>query len=126
MTKVFCVFESTWEAADAFELDHNPTVEAWAKNDHLGFEILYIYRGVERKYRPDWLIRLTSGDVLILETEGQDTDQDQIKRKFLDEWVAAVNAHGGFGRWRWDVVLQPGALKDVLLAHSQVASIAAS
>ena len=74
-----------------------------------------------RKYRLDWLIRLTSGDVLILETKGQDTDQDQIKRKFLDEWVAAVNMHGGFGRWRWDVVLQPEALKDVLLAHSQIA-----
>lgn len=117
----FCVYDSAWEAADAFELDHNPAVEAWVKNDHLGFEILYIYRGVVRKYRPDWLIRLTNGDVLILETKGQDTEQDQVKRKFLAEWVDAVNAHGGFGRWRWDVALQPGALKDVLIRHGTAA-----
>lgn len=115
----FCVYDSAWEAADAFELDHNPAVEAWVKNDHLGFEILYIYHGVVRKYRPDWLIRLANGDMLIVETKGQDTDQDQVKRKFLAEWVAAVNAHGGFGRWRWDVASQPEALKDVLLKHGE-------
>ena len=39
-----CVYDSAWEASDAFVLDHNPNVAAWAKNDHLGFEILYIYR----------------------------------------------------------------------------------
>lgn len=70
-------------APDAFKLDHNPAVEAWAKNDHLGFEILYIYRGVVCKYRPDWLIRLTNDDVWILETKGQDTDQNQAKHNFL-------------------------------------------
>ena len=37
----FCVYDSTWEAAEAFELDHNPAVSAWVK-DHLAFEILYI------------------------------------------------------------------------------------
>ena len=103
-----CVYDSTWEATDAFELDDSPHVAAWAKNDHLGFEMLYIYRGVVRKYRPDFLIRLTTGDMLILETKGQDTDQDQVKRKYLDEWVEAVNTQGGFGRWRWDVAKQPG------------------
>jgi hypothetical protein len=35
-----------------------------------------------------------------LETKGQDTEQDKIKRRFLEEWVRAVSAHGGFGRWR--------------------------
>ena len=58
----FCVYDSTWEASEAFELDHNPDVAAWVKNDHLGFEILYVYRGVVRKYRPDFLIRFKSGE----------------------------------------------------------------
>lgn len=80
---------------DAFELDHNPAVDAWVKNDHLGFEILYIYRVVVRKYRSDWLIRLNNGDVLFLETEGQSTEHDQVKRKFLAEWMDAVNANSG-------------------------------
>ncbi len=57
----FCVFDSTWEASEAFELDRNPVVEAWVKNDHLGFEILYIFKGEVRKYRPDFIVRLKNG-----------------------------------------------------------------
>ncbi|PIQ97870.1 MAG: type III restriction endonuclease subunit R, partial [Nitrospinae bacterium CG11_big_fil_rev_8_21_14_0_20_56_8] len=115
----FCVHDSAWEATEAFELDRNPAVEAWVKNDHLGFEILYIYRGVVRKYRPDFIIRMKSGDHLILETKGQDTEQNKTKRRFLDEWVNAVNARGGFGRWRWGVSKDPGDIKDILAKHAQ-------
>lgn len=114
----FCVYDSAWEASEAFELDHNPAVAAWVKNDHLGFEILYVYRGVVRKYRPDFLIRLTSGDMLVLETKGKDSEQDQTKRRFLDEWAQAVNAHAGFGRWSWDVSTDPGDIKDILARHA--------
>jgi len=42
----FCVYDSTWEASDAYVLEHNPLVDAWVKNDHLGFEIFYVYRGL--------------------------------------------------------------------------------
>jgi type III restriction enzyme len=91
------VFDSAWEASDAFVLDDSDHVAAWVKNDHLGFEVLYVYRGVVRKYRPDFLVRLTNGDMLILETKGQETEQDKVKRRYLDEWTEAVNAHGGFG-----------------------------
>ena len=97
----FCVYDSTWEASEAFELDHNPAVEAWVKNDHLGFEVFYVHRGVVRKYRPDFIIGLKSGGYLVLETKGQDSEQDQTKRRFLDEWVNAVNGHSGFGHWSW-------------------------
>ena len=115
----FCVFDGTWEASDAFALDHAPEVAAWVKNDHLGFEVFYVHRGVVRKYRPDFLIRLKSGDMLVLETKGRDSDQDRTKRKYLAEWVAAVNAHGGFGRWRWDVALNPGEIHGILARHSR-------
>ena len=113
----FCVFDSTWEASDAFVLDHAPEVVAWVKNDHLGFEVFYVHQGVVRKYRPDFLIRLTSGDMLVLETKGQDTARDRTKRKFLAEWVEAVNQHGGFGRWSWDVSTAPGDIRDILARH---------
>jgi type III restriction enzyme len=113
----FCVYDSTWETNESFELDRNVSIDAWVKNDHLGFEILYIYRGVVRKYRPDFLIRFKSGHQLILETKGKDTEQDRTKRMFLEEWVNAVNAHGGFGRWSWDVSFDPGDVKDVLQRH---------
>ena len=114
----FCVQDSTWEASEAFALDHAPEVAAWVKNDHLGFEVFYVYRGVVRKYRPDFLIRLRSGDMLVLETKGQDSEQNQTKRRFLDEWANAVNAHGGFGRWSWDVSLAPGDIQDILSRHA--------
>ena len=114
----FCVHDSTWEATEAFALDHASEVAAWVKNDHLGFEIYYVDKGVVRKYRPDFLIRLTTGEQLILETKGRDTDLDRIKRHFLDEWVRAVNEHGGFGRWSWDVSTTPSDVRDILARHS--------
>lgn len=110
-----CVYDSTWEASDAYVLDTSDEVAAWVKNDHLGFEILYIYRGAVRKYRPDFLIRLKSGDMLVLETKGQDTEQDRVKRRYLDEWIQAVNAHGGFGRWAATVAKNPGEIRDILM-----------
>ena len=113
-----CVYDSTWEASEAFELDRSPLVSAWVKNDHLGFEVLYIYRGVVRKYRPDFIIRLKSGDVLVLETKGQDNEQNRAKRRFLEEWTDAVNQYGGFGRWRSDVSRHPSDIKDILVRHS--------
>lgn len=110
----YCVFDSTWEASETFALDHNDNVEAWVKNDHLGFEILYIFAGVVRKYRPDFVIRLKSGEYLVLETKGQDSQQNKTKREFLDEWVRAVNMHGGFGRWKWAVSRDPGDVEGLL------------
>ena len=111
----FCVYDSTWESSEAFELDRNPLVDAWVKNDHLGFEVLYVYRGVVRKYRPDFLVRLKSGDMLVLETKGQDDDQSRAKRRFLEEWIRAVNQHGGFGHWRSAISRDPGDIKDKLV-----------
>lgn len=115
----FSVYDSAWEASEAFELDHNRDIAAWVKNDHLNFEILYVYRGVVRKYRPDFLVRFKSGNQLVLETKGKDTDQDRRKREFLKEWVSAVNTHGGFGHWSSDVSLNPGDIKDILAKHAR-------
>ncbi|MFZ3169734.1 MAG: DEAD/DEAH box helicase family protein [Candidatus Methanoperedens sp.] len=110
----FCVFDSTWEASEAFELDRNPNIDAWVKNDHLGFEILYIFKGEVRKYRPDFLIRLKNRKLLILETKGQDSQQDKTKREFLDEWVKAVNQQGGFGEWTWAVSKDPADVSGII------------
>ncbi len=110
----FCVFDSTWEASEAFEFDRNKNVRAWVKNDHLGFEIIYVFKGVVRKYWPDFIIQLTNGNYLILETKGRDTQQDKTKRSFLDEWVKAVNQKGGFGKWRWAVSYNPADVTDII------------
>jgi type III restriction enzyme len=47
-----------------------------------------------KKYRPDFLIRLSNGVNLVLEVKGQDTQENRSKRQFLDEWVKAVNKFG--------------------------------
>ena len=114
-----CVYDSAWEASEAFELDHNPLVDAWVKNDHLGFEVLYVYRGVVRKYRPDFIIRLKSGNLLVLETKGQPDEQSRSKRRSLEQWTQAVNQHGGFGYWSSDVSFDPGDVKDILVKHTE-------
>jgi len=115
----FCIYDSTWEASEAFKLDNNPDVDAWVKNDHLGFEVLYVYLGVVRKYRPDFIIRLKSGDMLVLETKGQDSKQNQTKHRFLSEWVDAVNEHGDFGCWSCDVSRDPADIQDILARHAR-------
>jgi len=91
---------------------------AWVKNDHLGFEVHYVFQGAVRKYRPDFLVRMVGGSLLILEVKGQDTAQDQTKREFLGEWVEAVNEQGGFGRLAWDVSRIPSDVEDILAKHA--------
>lgn len=110
----FCVFDSTWEASESFELDRHPDVDAWVKNDHLGFDILYIHDGVVKKYRPDFIIRMKSGDYLALEVKGQDRDSDKTKRRFLKQWTEAVTDDGRFGKWRCAVSRQPADIREIL------------
>ncbi len=94
-----CVYDSSWEATESYVLENNPHVVAWVKNDHIGFEIGYVFEGVFRNYRPDFLIRLDNGLILVLETKGQETLRDKKKREALKEWITAVNAMGGYGKW---------------------------
>jgi type III restriction enzyme len=108
------VYDSTWEASEAWQLDHSPQVRSFVKNDHLGFKILYHFGGVIHAYLPDYLIRLTNGKMLVLEVKGQDSDQNKAKRDALAEWVLAVNEHGGFGDWDSAVSFHPGDLAEIL------------
>jgi type III restriction enzyme len=113
-----CVYDSRWEANESLELDRNQNVRAWVKNDHIGFEITYSFKGIIHKFRPDYLVRLTNGKTLILEIKGQDDQQQQTKREFLSEWVRAVNGHGGFGTWVSDVSRHPTDIHAILARHS--------
>ncbi len=106
-----------WEATEAFALDNSPSVRTWAKNDHLGFEILYLFKGVVKKYRPDYLIRLVNGDYLVLEVKGQDSQENQTKRNFLAEWIRAINSHGGFGTWHADVSFNPADIDGIIAKY---------
>ena len=113
------VADSTWEDYTAKFLDKSESVAAWAKNDHLGFQVYYLWKGSRRRFVPDFLIRFSNGKLLALEIKGEDSEQNRAKRQALDMWVRAVNAHGGFGTWCWDVVKEkPALLHDVLEHHA--------
>ena len=90
----------------------------YAKNDHLGFEVFYLWGGSRRRYVPDFLVRLTNGKTLVLEIKGQDSPQNRAKREALKEWVAAVNAVGVFGGWCWDVAFAPADVHDIIAKHA--------
>ena len=72
-----------------------------------------------RKYRPDFLVRLVRGEMLILETKGEESEQDRVNHRYVDEWVKAVNARGGFGHWRWAVARRLGEIRDVLMQNGE-------
>jgi type III restriction enzyme len=115
-----CVYDSTWESAEAFWLDHDSadkTVIAWAKNDHLGFDVRYVFEGGVSKYWPDFLIRLRNGKTLVLEVKGKNRPRDIAKRAAMRDWVEAVNADGRFGQWCCDVSFTPGDVIDILARH---------
>ena len=116
------VVDSTWEHYSAQVIEKREEVSAYAKNDHLGFQLYYLWRGSRRKFVPDFLIRLANDKHLILEIKGEDSDQNRTKRMALDAWVRAVNARGGFGTWCWDVVkAEPSKIDDVISHHAKTA-----
>ena len=87
-----CVTDSAWEYTHARELDKNKKVQAWVKNDHLGFVIEYIdEKGKARKYTPDFIIRLSNGDHLILEVKGIKKKRDIQKWGFMKNWTKAIS-----------------------------------
>jgi type III restriction enzyme len=112
------VYDSTWEKAASDALEHSDRVAAWAKNDHLGFKVRYLWRGSSRNYVPDYLIRFDNGKTLVLEIKGQDSEQNRAKRAAMDVWVQCVNQQENFGQWYADVVFDPAKLMDTLLKYS--------
>lgn len=109
--------DSSWEQYAANILEKNDRIAAYAKNDHLGFQIYYLWNGARRRYIPDFFIRLTNGKTLVLEIKGQDDEQNRAKRSALDAWIKGVNEKGGFGSWCWDVAFEPAHIHDIIQRH---------
>jgi type III restriction enzyme len=43
-----------------------------------------------------------------------DTEKDRTKRKYLDEWVKAVNEDGRFGNWVWAVAFAQSQVRSII------------
>jgi type III restriction enzyme len=100
---------NTWEQILALECERpGARIAAFVKNDHLGLSIPYIFEGRAHAYVPDFLLRLEhpEGDdavrTLIVEVSGgqKSPGPTYVKAETArNSWCAAVNNHGGFGRW---------------------------
>jgi hypothetical protein len=109
------VLDSTqWEGGAAFWLEASEEVVAYAKNDHLGFLIPYDYDEKPHLYTPDFVIRLRNGLTLIVETKGQEREQDRQKYVAAERRVSAVSNAGEWGRWAFAVCKDMAELPGVL------------
>jgi type III restriction enzyme len=112
------VTDSRWEHSVAYQLERNPIVIAYVKNDHLDFEIPYEFAGVTHGYRPDYIIRYKANENkelnIILEVKGYESEQDRAKQTAAKRWIDAVNHHGGFGTWKLAVCRDPHRLNSIL------------
>ena len=83
-----------------------------------GFEILYVFHGVVRKYRPDFLIRLATGKMLVLEVKGQDPRRTRPSGR-----PGRVDARGERARrlrpLAWAVSRSPSDIVDLVRAAAQ-------
>jgi type III restriction enzyme len=72
--------DSGWESV-GFEFERNriPHLLSWAKNDHLGFEIYYLWQGKVHTYFPDFLLRFEGERYMIIEVKGQKKEQDMAE-----------------------------------------------
>jgi len=104
-----------WEQSAAYFLDTHADVAAFVKNAGLGLGIPYLHNGEQHEYIPDFFVKLKSVEerYLLLETKGYDPLKD-IKKAAAERWCAAMNAHGGFGKWIYRVIDRPEKVSDVL------------
>lgn len=116
------VQDSGWEGKVADVLERLETIAAYAKNDHLGFTVPYTIDGEQRSYVPDFLVRVRVPEgeeplTVVVEVSGaQRRDKTEKVRRMRDLWLPAVQAHGGFGRWRFVEVTDPYDCRDQLEA----------
>ncbi|MDX1423810.1 MAG: DEAD/DEAH box helicase family protein [Kiloniellales bacterium] len=102
----YVVGDSDWELKFCEVLEQMPEVVAYVKNHNLGFEVPYADKDGERRYRPDFIVRIDDGRGredplnLIVEIKGYRNLDAALKADTMARfWVPAVNNHGQWGRW---------------------------
>lgn len=100
------ILDSDWEAEFCRVAESHPKVLAYVKNHNLGLEVPYRYASENRKYRPDFVVKVDDGNGqddplnLIVEIKGYRGEDAKEKKSTMDTyWVPGVNNLGGYGRW---------------------------
>lgn len=110
------VSDSEWEGrlATALEQGRIKNLISWVKNDHIGFEINYVFQGEYHTYYPDFIVRLENDRYLLIEVKGQKTEKDKAKWAAAEEWIKAVNGTQKFGSWEFRVIENPDDIFEVI------------
>jgi len=109
------VIDSGWEKVGLeFERERIQGIVSWVKNDHLGFEIYYLWQGQTKTYFPDYIIKFNDNRYLLLEIKGQVKEQDKAKWQAAEEWIKAINNDGKFGKWEFKVLDDPKTIFEII------------
>lgn len=85
----------SWEQKAAKALEEMDEVHCYVKNSFLNFYIPYVMEGKDKKYTPDFILRVRtpSGKTinLILEISGFSQDKDYKTNYVYNRWLPAVN-----------------------------------
>ena len=120
---------TSWEQKMAQALEDMDEVLCYVKNQGLEFVIPYVIEGEEKKYYPDFIVRVkdAGGDILnlIVEVTGEKKKEKAVKvAAARNLWVPAINNHGGFGRWAFIEISDPWDAKNTIRA--KLAAVAAN
>ena len=100
----WAVCDGGWEAEFCRIVEAHPQVRAYVKNEGMGFAVPYRMGGVQRRYFPDFIVRVDDGNSepmnLVVEIKGERKDDAMIKAETIrTSWVPGVNNIRDFGRW---------------------------
>jgi type III restriction enzyme len=104
----YCMYDGEWEQQFCLLAEKHPSIIAYVKNYHMGFEVPYSHAGRQRQYVPDFILRVDGGRgendplSLIVETKGRRAEEDKDKKAAMDNfWVPGVNRLEEHGRWKF-------------------------
>ncbi|HEV2771430.1 MAG TPA: hypothetical protein VGV57_01150 [Thermoleophilaceae bacterium] len=96
------------------KLEQDPRVVAYAKNDRLFLEVPYRWQGISARYRPDFIVWLIDGRMLLVEGKGRKTERDDSKHHAARRWRDAVNDWGAMGRWEFAIARSTADVTTIL------------
>ena len=100
------VCDGDWEAEFCRVVESHPKVLSYVKNQGLGLEVPYLMGPTQRKYLPDFIVRVDDGQEeplnLIVEIKGFRGEDAKVKATTMRAyWVPGVNNLTRFGRWEF-------------------------
>jgi type III restriction enzyme len=123
-----CTADSNWEHKMAQVYEALDEVEAYVKNQGLGFSIPYVHEAKEASYFPDYIVRWRQPGYdqplnLIVEVSGE-RKKDKVARVAAarDLWVPAINNCEQFGRWAFVEITDPWDAERALRGASTAAT----